>query len=226
MGKYDEIMNRIELTPEAKERILANVSLTAAESPETETEGIASPLRGKISMWKRVLPAAAMVTLVLAAALMAKHFGGITDIVEPPTPIASPGSQNAAVISESSAYNSREELEEGAGFPMEELRGLPFAAETVSYDLTDGIAETTYTGEGKTALFRKAGEEKTLSNAVYPVIREIEAGEIRAVIGGENERFSLAVWKHGGYSYCLELSEGVGEETIAAMIAQTAADGQ
>lgn len=44
-----------------------------------------------------------------------------------------------------------------------------------------------------------------------------------AVIGGENNLFVLALWKHGGYAYCLELSEGVPEETVARIIAQTAA---
>ena len=218
MGKYDEIMNRIELTPAAKERILANISAAASESPE---KTVSLP-RKAAPVWKRVLPAAAMLTVVLFGALMARHFNGIEDIGDGPVPLVDP---SQAAISETSAFRTRGELEAAAGFPVEELRKLPFAADTVSYDLTDGIAEVTYTGEGKTAVFRKAGEERTLSNAVFPVIREAEAGEIRAVIGGEDERFVLAVWKHGGYSYCLELSEGVPEETIAGIVAETASGG-
>ena len=45
------------------------------------------------------------------------------------------------------------------------------------------------------------------------------------MIGGEDERFVLAVWKYGGYSYCLELSEGVPEEMIAGIVAETASGG-
>ena len=216
MGKYDEIMNRIELTPAAKERILANISAAASESPE---KTVSLP-RKAAPVWKRVLPAAAMLTVVLFGALMARHFNGIEDIGDGPVPLVDP---SQAAIAETSTYRTRDELEAAAGFPVEELRKLPVAADTVSYDLTDGIAETTYTGEGKTAVLRKGSGERTLSNAVFPVIREVEAGEIRAVIGGENDLFVLALWKHGGYAYCLELSEGVPEETIAAVIAHTAA---
>ena len=216
MGKYDEIMNRIELTPEAKERILANISAESSQAPEQTV----SRTR-KAPVWKRVLPAAAVLTVVLFGAFMARHFGGFAEIGDDPVPHVDPPSIATA---ETSAFRTKDELETAAGFPVEELRALPFAADTVSYDLTDGIAETAYSGEGKTAVLRKAGEERTLSSAVYPVIRETEAGEIRAVIGGENERFVLAVWKHGGYSYCLELSEGVPEETIAGIVAQTMAE--
>ncbi len=215
MGKYDEIMNRIELTPEAKERILASISAAVKEDPE---QTVSQPRKAPV--WKRVLPAAAMLAVVLFGALMARRFSGIEDIGEGPVPLVNPPS---AATAETSAYRTPDELEAAAGFPVEELRALPFAADTVSYDLADGIAETTYTGEGKTAVLRKGSEERTLSNAVFPVIREVEAGEIRAVIGGENDLFVLALWKHGGYAYCLELSEGVPEETVAAVIAQTAA---
>lgn len=214
MGKYDEIMNRIELTPEAKERILSNISSALSEDPEQTVPRT----RKAAPVWKRVLPVAAMLTVVLFGAFMAWRFIGIEDIGEGPVPLVDPPS---VVTAETSAYRTPDELEAAAGFPVEELSELPFAADTVSYDLTDGIAETTYTGEGKTAVFRKAGEERTLSNAVFPVIREVEAGEIRAVIGGENDRFVLAVWKHGGYSYCLELSEGIPEERIAELVAKT-----
>ena len=216
MGKYDEIMNRIELTPEAKERILANISAAVKEDPE---QTVSRPRKAPV--WKRVLPAAAMLAVVLFGALTARRFIGV-DIGEDLVPLVEPP---PAATAETSAYRTREELEAAAGFPVEELRKLPFAADTVSYDLTDGIAEVTYTGGGKTAVFRKAGEERTLSNAVFPVIRETEAGEIRAVIGGEDERFVLAVWKYGGYSYCLELSEGVPEEMIAGIVAETASGG-
>ncbi len=217
MGKYNEIMNRIELTPEAKERILSNLSGVSSDAPEQTV----SRTRKAAPVWKRALPVAAMLTVVLFGAFMARHFGEIADIGEDPVPHGDPP---PVATAETSSYQTPGELETAAGFPVEELRELPFAAETVSYDLTDGIAVMTYTGEGKTAILRKAGEEKTLSNAVCAVIREVEAGEIRAVIGGENERFVLAVWKHGGYSYCLELSEGVPEEKIIGIIGQIAAD--
>ncbi len=217
MGKYEEIMNRIALTPAAKERILANVSAAMLESPER----MVSLPRKSAPVWKRILPAAAMLTVVLFGALMLRRFGGIEDIGESPVPLADPSSVSTE---ETSPYRTRSELGTAAGFPVEELHDLPFAVKTVSYDLRDGAAVTTYAGEGKTAVFRKAGEDRTFSDTAGLVVREVEAGDIRAVIGGEDELFVLAVWKHGGYSYCLELSEGVPEETIAGIIAQTAGE--
>lgn len=219
MGKYNEVMSRVELTPEAKNRILANISRTMAEKPGFGQEPIA--FTRKTILWKQALPIAAALLLILFGAFMARRIGQTADIGDDPVPLVSTNGPDAADIAENSEYYSPESLEAAAGFPLEELQALPFAAETVSYDLKDGIAEAALTGEGKWARFRKTVGERDLSDSVLSAVRSVEAEEIPVLIGGNGELFTHAFWRHGGYSYSLELSEGVPEETIIGIITHT-----
>ena len=73
MTKYDEIMKEINLTPEAKERIIENI----CQEMEGETKVI--PVRKK--NFRRYLTTAACCVLVIAGAIAASRTGFINDIL-------------------------------------------------------------------------------------------------------------------------------------------------
>ena len=222
--RYDEIMDRIEMTPAMKERLLEKLSSVSPEAPGERAPDGELPLeRGRPTrpLWKRVLPIAAMLAVVLAGTLIWRIFGGTT-ITDPPVPTDGPGSQTAVGDPAGfEKYSSLTDLEKAVGFPVEELRALPFEADGVVYEASGTTARISAAGEGKSAVLRKAPAGRALSNAVFPEMRETEIDGISVVLGGADGRYSTAVWNRGEYAYCLELKDGEPEEIIAEIITQT-----
>ena len=73
MTKYDEIMNEVNLTPEAKERIIKN-AIEALDAPEKRS-------RARKSSWKKYLTVAACCLLVIAGAKTASDAGLLKNVL-------------------------------------------------------------------------------------------------------------------------------------------------
>ena len=108
MTKYDEIMNEVKLSPEAKERIINNVADAA------EDKGTVS-YRKKRTSWKKYLTVAACCILVLAGAKAASDRGVFDDIF---------GGSSADIASEES-----NEYEAPEGISGEAAMDSPASAE-------------------------------------------------------------------------------------------------
>lgn len=111
--RYDEVMNRIEVTGEMRERILGNIQKMDLKAKSKGTPRL---------NFKRYLSAAACFVVLLASVFAAGHLAGIFQPDEP----------NVAVGNGIAEFDTLEQLAAAVGFEAEELNTLPFEAETTS----------------------------------------------------------------------------------------------
>lgn len=111
-------------------------------------------------------------------------------------------------LNEELAADERDEL----SFVWEAVKSLPFTPEQTEYiSYWHELAEIYYTGEGKTACYRKAAGTVDCSGDynVYTDVTEFEAGSITVTLKGDAGQYTLAIWTDGSYSYSLSLSDGL-----------------
>ena len=195
--RYDEVMDRVEVTDEMRERILGNLQ-------KTDLTASANSRVMRFPNIRKYLSAAACFAVLLAGFFAAGHMAGIFRPDEP----------NVAVVNGIVEVDTLEQLAAAVGFEVEELTALPFAAEeTVYASYWNELAEITYTGEGQTAVFRKSpgAEDNSGDYNTYSAVREIHMGPLTATLKGSGEVYTLAVWSADGYAYSICLSNGISE---------------
>ncbi len=195
MGSYHEIMDKIELSEDARRRILDNISKSdyARSRPKVIS----------LSSFRRFTAAAAMFAVIIAGTFAWQHMNAPSETTDPGTVETIP------MIDEVSTLK---ELEEKVGFSVETLTVLPFVVEeTVYTSYWDEMAEITYSGDGQTAIFRKKAGSEDVSGDYneYGDIVSITAGGIEVTLKGNDEQYVLALWEADGYSYSLGLSDGL-----------------
>lgn len=205
MKRYDEIMGRIQLSGEARDRILRNI-----REYEPAPAGQSGILRLRARQWTAI--AACFAAILLGALTL-------------PSLLRSGQEQDTELLAPYGGIYDVESLEALAaavGFDVPEPEGLPFSPETVTYTVFYGdMAQITYEGEGQTALFRKStgSDDNSGDYTDYPALATITAGDVTATLKGTGDLYTLAVWSDGGFSYSLSLSDGLSMEEWAALIA-------
>lgn len=195
--RYDEVMDRVEVTDAMRRRILGNL----------QKLDLAAAGNGRVAQFpniRKYLSAAACFAVLLAGIFAAGH---MTGAFRPEGPHVSAG--NGIVEAD-----SLEQLAAAVGFDVEGPPALPFTAEeTVYTSYWNELAEITYTGEGQTAAFRKSPgtEDNSGDYNTYSAVKEIHAGPLTATLKGSGEGYTLAVWSADGYAYSLCLSNGLSE---------------
>lgn len=204
MGKaYDEIMERVEVTEEMQERILANIRTQKIRREK------------KISRYRRkTLQFAAGVLLVVtvvagAARMLTKDAWSLPGKETEP--------ENVFVGNGIEECSSIETLSTKVGFPVKKLSGLPFEVKHTEYlSYWGNLAEINYQGAEETACYRKSKGEEDNSGDYneYAEVRILEADGFSIMVKGENGIYRLAIWQKGGYSYSLSLEKGEEAETF------------
>lgn len=207
MRKYNEIMEKLEVTPEMYARIMKNVE-TADLSKSNIVRFPGRNLKKYTSL------AACFVLLLLGGLFLPKLLQ--TDVPKEPETTTAWG----AVI-----YATQAELEAAVGFPMPELSSsLPFTPQNVQYAAYEnGMAEVEYTGtDNETACLRKSrGEEDNSGDyTVYSDTKTLTVNGAAVTVKGENGSYTLAVWQKNGFSYSLSLSNGMSMEDWSALLAK------
>lgn len=206
--RYDEIMDKIEVTDEMRARILNNLR-------EADLTKQTQPKVVRFSSVKKYLSAAACVAILLVGVLT---LSGLLDRgPRQPSEVLNPG---ADIVDAA----SMEELSAMVGFEVGGVTGLPFTPEKENYTAfgTD-MAQITYEGQGQTCTFRKSvgSDDNSGDYNAYSTAREISAGGVTATLKGTDGSFMLAIWSDGAFSYSLQLSDGLTaaewETLIAAM---------
>lgn len=235
MRKYDEIMEHLVVTEEMKQRILSNVNEDSVKKKKTVTF---------TSYQKQLGIAACFAVLVLAAFLTKGKFWNIPhekdsspavqeELAENPDS----GMQDSGDL-ESSVPSSHEEtmvgssygiveledaaaLSEAIGFPVEDLTSLPFEVRQVTYcSYFNNFAEIDYTGDGQSLSYRKAKGTEDISGDwnVYSNEQHLTVNDWDILLKGNSEKYTLAVWTDGTYSYALSFEQEVTEKEITAII--------
>lgn len=128
---------------------------------------------------------------------------------------------NIQLVNPASGYSTLAEAEEVTGFPLEcpaEFR--EWAASEINV-IANIITDVTYTAaDGKTAMhIRKAEGSDDISGDynAYEFEKEIEAGGKTVTVKGNNDLCYLMIWTEGGYSYSVNLVEGISTADAAAI---------
>lgn len=207
---YRELMEQVNLTPEARERILTNVQ-QADLSPQAKK---VVPLRSKQQTWRRWASLAACLVVVVAAVLVVPQLRAEPNETTPPQLTGTPFHQVDTLAA----------LSDAVGFPVTEPAALPFDLVNTTYTAYDeGTAEITYTGSGgQTATYRQScgSEDNSGDYNFYPDTQTLP--EQNATLKGQDGLYTLALWTDGTYTYSLHLSSGLSANAWQALLTETA----
>ena len=205
---YRELMEQVNLTPEARERILTNVQ-QADLSPQLEK---VVPFPRRRQTWRRWASLAACLVVVVAALFAVPLLREQPDTA-PPVQVLPPFRQ----------VDSLDALSIAVGFPVTEVSSLPFDPVSTTYTAYDeGLAEITYTGSGgQTATYRQScgTEDNSGDYNLYPDTQALP--EQNATLKGQDGLYTLALWTDDTYTYSLHLSSGLSADTWQALLGET-----
>ena len=189
MTKYDEVMEKLEVTPEMRARILQNVETQMAEP------------RKKPNRLRRFAALAACLAVLLVGA------AALPKLISSPAPEES----ETMVANGMVEVTSKEELSEAVGFPVKSAQSLPFFPQSIYYTSYWGeMAQIDYANGGSMACFRQSlGEEDNSGDwSEYPAQKSLTVNGCAVTLKGEADSYTLAIWQDGTYSYSLSLSAG------------------
>lgn len=205
---YRELMEQVNLTPEARERILTNVQ-QADLSPQAKK---VVPLRSKQQTWRRWASLAACLVVVVAVLVAVPLLREQPDTA-PPVQVLPPFRQ----------VDSLDALSKAVGFPVTEVSSLPFDPVSTTYTAYDeGLAEITYTGSGgQTATYRQScgSEDNSGDYNLYPDTQTLP--DQNATLKGQDGLYTLALWIDDTYTYSLHLSSGLSADAWQALLGET-----
>ena len=190
LTKYDEAMDKLEVTPEMRARILKNVEEQAAQPVKKS-----NPLRRFAAL------AACLAILLAGAAALPRLISNPAREEESETMIA-----NGMV-----EVSSSDELSEAVGFPVKSAQTLPFFPQSILYTSYWGeMAQVDYANGGSSACFRQSlGDEDNSGDwNEYPAQEALSVKGFSVTLKGEPDSYTLAIWSDGTYSYSLSLSAG------------------
>ena len=199
MTKYDEVMEKLEVTPEMRARILQNV----------ETQ-MAKPRKKPNRLRRFAALAACLAILLVGAAALPK-------LISSPAPEES----ETTIANGMVEVASKEELSEAVGFPVKSAQSLPFLPQSIYYTSYWGeMAQIDYANGGSMACFRQSlGEEDNSGDwSEYPAQKSLTVNGCAVTLKGEADSYTLAIWRDGTYSYSLSLSAGQPASVWAELI--------
>lgn len=187
--KYDELMDKIEVTDAMRARILTRVSGAAKK---------------KSAARRWALAAACFTVLLLGALTVPKLLTGDPAQAEP--------EQGVMTANGMEEVANAQALADAVGFPVSEATELPFEPLTVHYTSYWGqMAEISYEAGDQTAELRKSPgtDENSGDYTVYPATEQLTVADLDIQLRGDaQDAYTLAVWTDGQYAYSLRLSQG------------------
>jgi len=189
--KYDEIMNKIEVTEDMRSRVMENVRKADLTRKHTVI---------RFPNIRRYTALAACLAVVLIGVMVGPK---LFQQAQPPV-------ENVGGIVE---CVSPEELSKAVGFPVSDVTTLPFdIAETAYVSNWGKVAEIDYTGsDGQSAVYRKSvgTDDNSGDSSTYDSTQDIMVGSMTAELKGNGKSYTMACWTDGTYAYSLNLSSGV-----------------
>lgn len=202
---YRELMEQVNLTLEARERILTNIQ-QADLSPQPEK---VVPFPRRRQTWRRWASLAACLVVVVAVLVAVPLLREQPDTA-PPVQVLPPFRQ----------VDSLDALSEAVGFPVTEVSKLPFDPVSTTYTAYDeDTAEITYTGSGgQTATYRQSlgTADNSGDDTLYEDTQVVP--ENNATLKGQDQRYTLALWTDGTYTYSLRLSSALSADAWQALL--------
>lgn len=191
--KYKEIMDKIEVTPEMRQRVLQNVEAAHAR-------------KKKRALVRQIVSLAACVAIILCcwyAWQPRQQEQGMQAV---------PQIENVASISE---------LSQKTGVPIAELTNLPFAVtETAYVSYWEELAEIQYVGEANTLYYRKSPgtEDNSGDYNTYGKEEALSVSGCTITLKGNDDGCSLATWTDGTYAYSISVATPISGEAFRSLL--------
>ena len=238
MAKYNEIMDRIEVSEEMQSRVLKGVDRHMA----------AKKRKKQLRIW---LPVAGLAVAAAVLLVVMKPWSGRPEVKEPASTVGSTEISMAGTSTEQPATTagpavttggseqstgniedsggifqqtecgSVAELEKTVGFPVRELTDIPFKVTETGYRVIGKeLAEAEYRGANESVCLRKSKgiEDNSGIYEEYSVNKKQTIAGCSVTMKGEGKQMILALWDDGTYSYSLYAEPGVSEESMVKMI--------
>lgn len=191
--KYDEIMDRIEVTPEMRQRVLDHLQN-------------AQKTRRKRFAWRYVLSAAACLAVILCCYIFRQP--------RQQEPITQ-------VIPQIENVDSLQELSEKTGIPLKELTAIPFeVSETEYVSYWENLAEILYSGQDNQLCYRKSAgtEDNSGDYNVYQREQILTISGLSVTLKGDDSGYCLAIWTDGTYAYSVSVTSPLSEEAFRQLL--------
>lgn len=204
---YNEIMNRVELSEEARQRILGNLQYA---KPQQKTTGKVI----SFTRWKRWGAAAACAAVALLAAVTLQN----------PHNAVMPGAQQGAVTIANGIVEQADaqELSKTLGFPVPEPTALPFSVTERSYASYWGeMAQIEYRGADQAVTFRVQPGSEDISGDynAYAEVNTVSVNGCAVTFKGNGGFVSTAIWTNNGYAYAVSADVPLSAAEMAALVA-------
>lgn len=200
--KYNELMEKVEVTDEMHERILTNISEHTSKRQRKVVQLF------NIRKWG-ALAACAVIVLLCVTVLpdVLNHESQDESLLAPVEDLVE--CENAS------------ELSRQADFVVEDLSNIPFDVDEATYTWCFGTtAQIDYTGANNNVSYRIAEGDDDISGDYneYTEIQEITIQGIEATVKGNDNKAYVAIWYLDGYSYAISSSEGIDYADMINMI--------
>jgi len=201
-SRYDEVMESIEVTPAMYHRImrkLGNVDFTQKQSAVIPFNNYR----------KFMTIAACFMVLFVGSVFIYDH---INDSNQPPPIQIVSGIEECATI---------DQLSKTVGFEVSQVQSLPFTAEQTQYtSYWEKLAQIMYSGEGNTLAFRMTvgSEDNSGDESEYSNQQTISIDNLVVTLKGQGENYTLAIWHSEGYSYSVNVSNGISQEEMVEIV--------
>lgn len=201
-SRYDKVMEYIEVTPAMHNRImkrLCNVDFIQKQSKVI-------PFKN----YRKFVSIAACFAVLLVSSFLIYNNVNISN-QHPPVQIVS------GVVE----CPSIDKLSATVGFKVYQVQTLPFKAEQTQYvSYWKKLAQIMYSGEGNTLAFRMSvgSEDNSGDPGEYSNKQTISIGNIVVTLKGQGEIYKLAIWHTKGYSYSVNVSNGISQEEMVKIV--------
>ena len=193
--KYEEIMDRIEVTPEMRQRVLYNVEAARA--------------RKKRQTMRQLVTLAACLAVVVCCWFAWK-----------PRQAQEP-EQGIMGTAQIETVESVQALSKKTGIPLAELTDIPFAVDHTEYvSYWEELAEIQYFGETDSLRYRKSqgAEDNSGDYNEYAQMETVDISGNTVTLKGEKDLYSLAQWTDGSYAYSISVTAPISQEVFTALI--------
>ena len=207
MNKYNEIMERLTVSDEMREKLIAGVG-----KADKRKIGMI-----RASTLKRVAAIAACLVLLLAGAIVLKNLSkNEVPVTAGGYSTGGPDDMPVAPLQ----YNSASELSEASGIFIEDLENVPFVpTETVYQYYDNGIAEIVYSDGEEVLSYRVSyGDEDNSGDCnEYAEVFQKEIDGAVYTLKGDGELIYCALYRRGDSSCSITSTVGLTVEQIGKM---------
>ena len=251
---YDEIMDRIVVNDDMRRRVLQNLEKQMADGAGTgenqtrkagmkhqPTEKDAKPannaeLQENSAVWegeekrlrhmrryrisKYLSVAACLAILITGVAVIPQINRGQQE------PTSGQGQEMVGVANGMETVVSAEELSQKLGFPVSDLKDLPFTVEHTEYtNGWDEFAQIDYEGtdadgDAQSLCYRKGTGEEDISGDynVYEVEETVDVADVQVTLKGSADGYALAVWNAEGYAYAVSVTKEITRDEMVKIV--------